>query len=1636
MLKRSMTRVTLALTAAVFAVQAMGGTIYRSFFDGIPGTTVDSLVDSPVFNRSGGSFAERLNYAFDNVAPDGLNSDDGIDDFGSITRGYIEAPMTGTYTIIVASDDNSELYLNTSENSVDIFSLRDPEYLVGFETGWTNGDLFTAPRLNERSSTVELEKGKKYFVELLHKEGNGGSFIRVGWIRPDGVQQVIPGYMLAPYGSAIDHMTEATAIEIGEQPFGEVVTEGQIARFFVTAFAPQPTSFQWFKNGQPIDGANLSWIEVEAQLSDDGAQYSVEITDGNGAKVTSTSAMLNVLPDDQAPEVLRAVASGRPAGIIVTFSEGVDEASATNPSNYSLSAAGVSITGGQALANDRILLETTGHDGSPMTLTISNVADRSSSANLIAPGTQTPVILQGGLITYHHFDDSGDAFFSQDFTGAYEGSINGPVYVNDGERGSVLSFDGDDDYVNLGQIDELIDVGQFSFSIWFNRTQEVTGATTNHGVDNVLIGHSSTATNDDFEIGTIGSNIDGYLDTQDADANMPTIAATVQDGVWGHLAVTYDRFAANELKIYFDGELVFEANNYGGLTDGVTGTEWTLGLARPDGNLWGEFNGLMDDFAAFDFPLSPEMIAALASNEANPSTIWAAVGGQIAIIEQPQDVSTLELVDTSFSVSIEGTDPTIARYQWYRDGAPLNGETGPVLNIIQPDETDNGAVFHVEVYNANGAFSTVVSEEATLTVISDFDAPELVSIEGFSGGLNFIRLTFNESLEAATVTDAGNYSIAGLTVNSAEVGVADNVVILRTSAIADETEYSVAVQNVTDLVGNAIDQDFNFISQNSYTEQILFDNPVRYWTMDDLTGTVALNTATFGLNGMDLRNGTYINSPNLNVEGLVPSKVGATALELDPAQSQKMTAGITSDLNSSVGPWRTKSFEFWFRADRMPDLGSTGLTAARGLYEQGGGDRAIGLYLWRGPNDTEADTAQLVFYGFNRLADAGGVASPWFDPSIETAGHYVSTEVSVGNVYHVVGVMDGSDNSDGFGPPYSGTLELFVNGESVDQVSGVGLLYNHTGDVQLGQGNMRIHDNSNGALAYFDGVIDEFAAYNTALSAERIQQHFESAFAGVVEFGDAQITQQPVPQTVLEGEIAEFRVEFSGTPPITVAWTVNGQPVNGATAETESILTFPVAGSDDGSVIQVTVSNDTGSETSNEVTLSVTLETTPPTIVSAVATGGDLNTITVEFSEALEQASAEDAANYTVDGLSISGAILLPDQKTVVLTTDQQQLGSSYTLNVSGVKDASVTGNVIADGASVSMNSEFTYSDAVLADEPDGYWKLGEGTGNIGALNTANPLWTASYAATGASGTLAELEVERLVVGSKDPAARFDAFEENRVEILDSAAMNTGGPYQFRTIELWFNAASAPRSNEKMVLFEEGGLTRGTCIYLSENGTTDSADLYFFAWNDNADGAGSPWSGPLSEGKTPLYVSTTVNVGETYHIAYVMSGDPDDDGDLVFNGTITGYVNGASVGEVSGIGLLYAHGDDGAIGGTWTNAVFHDDNFGVASGAYFDGVIDEVALYNAPLSAERIQFHYETGTTEVPFVGPTVPAVGGELGEITSISLADGQITITWEGNGELAGSADVNGSFSTIDGAVSPYTVEATEATQFFRLQ
>ena len=93
-------------------------------------------------------------------------------------------------------------------------------------------------------------------------------------------------------------------------------------------------------------------------------------------------------------------------------------------------------------------------------------------------------------------------------------------------------------------------------------------------------------------------------------------------------------------------------------------------------------------------------------------------------------------------------------------------------------------------------------------------------------------------------------------------------------------------------------------------------------------------------------------------------------------------------------------------------------------------------------------------------------------------------------------------------------------------------------------------------------------------------------------------------------------------------------------------------------------------------------------------------------------------------------------------------------------------------------------------------------------------------------------------------------------------------------------------------------------------------------------------------------VTTSISGGEIYTAALVL------DGVLPAAGSITGFLDGVDVGSDSGVGLLYAHGDDIGIGQTDGSAVFNGTSDSAAN--TFLGTIEGVVQYNDVLSTADI----------------------------------------------------------------------------------
>ena len=148
------------------------GGITLEHWEGISGTSASNLTSNAAYPNS-----PTYSYVLTSLFEAGTDFED---NYGQRARGYFRPPTTGAYTFHIASDDNSELWLSTTDqaaNKVKIASV----------TSWTSSRQWTK-YTSQKSAAITLTAGQRYYIEALQKEGGGGDNLAIGVDFPDGAQ--------------------------------------------------------------------------------------------------------------------------------------------------------------------------------------------------------------------------------------------------------------------------------------------------------------------------------------------------------------------------------------------------------------------------------------------------------------------------------------------------------------------------------------------------------------------------------------------------------------------------------------------------------------------------------------------------------------------------------------------------------------------------------------------------------------------------------------------------------------------------------------------------------------------------------------------------------------------------------------------------------------------------------------------------------------------------------------------------------------------------------------------------------------------------------------------------------------------------------------------------------------------------------------------------------------------------------------------------------------------------------------------------------------------------------------------------------------------------------------------------------
>ncbi len=184
--------------------------------------------------------------------------------------------------------------------------------------------------------------------------------------------------------------------------------------------------------------------------------------------------------------------------------------------------------------------------------------------------------------------------------------VNGPTAVA-GVVGGALSFDGNDDYLEVADHAELqLGTGDFSFDAWVQTSAN----------DMVVLLDKRSVDNQWNPTGYHVYAYQGRLGIQlsDGTANSYTSAAFIADGLWHHIAVTVDRDSHDGIKFYVDGMLqdVADLTVANGSLDNAAPLRLGSGSTGLTGN--SPFAGILDEVELFNRVLQPVEVA----------QIWAA----------------------------------------------------------------------------------------------------------------------------------------------------------------------------------------------------------------------------------------------------------------------------------------------------------------------------------------------------------------------------------------------------------------------------------------------------------------------------------------------------------------------------------------------------------------------------------------------------------------------------------------------------------------------------------------------------------------------------------------------------------------------------------------------------------------------------------------------------------------------------------------------------------------------------------------------------------------------------------------------------------------------------------------------------
>jgi hypothetical protein len=520
--------------------------------------------------------------------------------------------------------------------------------------------------------------------------------------------------------------------------------------------------------------------------------------------------------------------------------------------------------------------------------------------------------------------------------------------------------------------------------------------------------------------------------------------------------------------------------------DGATLFGWDPNTAGPAG-----FAGNIDEVAMFN--------RALGEGELY-TQYGAAVGGLkprlFGDIQGP--AGSIAAGDPiAITVDIGGTPPLT--FTWRTNGVPAAITSSNTL-VIGTSHLSDAASYDVVVTNT---FGSVSSSAVSVSVITP-SLPTIDQLMGYQSRTLYPTGTLNMAVAASGGGLKYQWYKNALPIPSATAPALS----IPNVTTADAGSYSLSVTNIMGSAtsGPPVVITIPSVTAGSYEAAIITSAPEAWWRLDEPAGSTNM------FDGMGRHPGTYTNASGA---GPLPTLGAPGALVGDSNTAVSFTSGgqgigivpFSPDLNTSKS-----TMEAWVNTSVLD-----GQVPVSSSYAGGGWWMQSINRWWLGNsssgsfgNDNNVNTAAAI------------IAGQWSHVVIT---YDASQKGSDGNFYPFIFYVNGQTDGFIWGAPAANSGGPFIIG--AEGVSATTL-----------------------ASHFFDGKVDEVAAYRRVLSSTEIQAHYVARGTVIIP---VTFTTPLLSQTVTTGKSISFSTSVLGTAPIYLQWYKDGARLTDATNATYSI---------------------------------------------------------------------------------------------------------------------------------------------------------------------------------------------------------------------------------------------------------------------------------------------------------------------------------------------------------------------------------------------------------------------------------------------------------------------------------------------------